>query len=392
MTTMYHPTQSISLSPTQLEELTKYYYETDFPGRRPATIHFAEQWLRKWLRWMKACHHSEVTYENLQQYVTKMYTDYKPKTAFEYWVSVRRFLRWLVRTGRTVNRPHEAIRLPKVRVERTINPITREEYMKLREVAAGHWMDWVILLGWNTGMSIGDCMMLRWCDIDEGKCIIKIRRIKTGTESVIPFEPDDELGRVIKARRDASPNAAPEEYVSHEAGQRVRLDSYAVSKVGCDSFRYLARKAGISTSKHFHCMRHSFVSMLANSGMSTIIATKVSGHLDPRVFARYVHTDTDALRKGVCEAKARAGNLDEVDVVPHGQVVSQLNSYLWRPKTVYIVKRGRISLPDGTPVLFVVTGDKAEGKKAVVAACDESGEIESNLRLVVDITDVRLFS
>ena len=348
---MYYPTQPISLSPTQLEELTKYYYETDFPGRRPATIHFAEQWLRKWLRWMKACHHNEVTYDNLQQYVTKMYSEYKPKTAFEYWVSVRRFLRWLVRTGRTVNRPHEAIRLPKVRVERTIDPITRDEYSKLREAAAGHWMDWVILLGWNTGMSIGDCMMLRWCDIDEGKCIIKIRRIKTGTESVIPFEPDDELGRVIKARRDASPNAAPEEYVSHEAGQRVRLDSYAVSKVGCDSFRYIARKAGISTSKHFHCMRHSFVSMLANSGMSTIIATKVSGHLDPRVFARYVHTDTEALRKGVCEAKARAGNLDEVDVVPHGQVVSQLNSYLWRPKTVYIVKRGRISLPDGTPVL-----------------------------------------
>ena len=131
---------------------------------------------------------------------------------------------------------------------------------------------------------------------------------------------------------------------------------------------------------------------LANSGMSTIIATKVSGHLDPRVFARYVHTDTDALRKGVCEAKAMAGNLDEVDVVPHGQVVSQLNSYLWRPKTVYIVKRGRISLPDGTPVLFVITADKAEGKRAVVAACDESGEIESDLRLVVDITDVRNFS
>ncbi len=389
---MYYPTQPISLSPTQLEELTKYYYATDFPGRRPATIHFAEQWLRKWLRWMKACHHNEVTYDNLQQYVTKMYSEYKPKTAFEYWVSVRRYLRWLVRTGRTENRPHEAIRLPKVRVERTINPITREEYSKLREAAAGHWMDWVIMLGWNTGMSIGDCMMLRWCDIDEGKCIIKIRRIKTGTESVIPFEPDDELGRVIKARRDASPNAAPEEYVSHEAGQRVRLDSYAVSKVGCDSFRYIARKAGIPTSKHFHCMRHSFVSMLANSGMSTIIATKVSGHLDPRVFARYVHTDTDALRKGVCEAKARAGNLDEVDVVPHGQIVSQLSSYLWRPKTVYIVKRGRIALPDGTPVRFVISGEKAEGKRAVVAACDESGEIESDLRLVVDITDVRNFS
>ena len=392
MTTMYQPTQSISLSPTQLEELSRSYYDTDFPGRRPATVHFAEKWVTKWLRWMKACHHNEVTYDNLQQYVTKMYAEYKPKTAFEYWVSVRRYLRWLVRTGRTTNRPHEAIRLPKIRVERTINPITREEYIKLREASAGHWMDWVILLGWNTGMSIGDCMMLRWCDIDESRCVIKIRRIKTGTESVIPFDPSDELGRAIKARRDASPNAAPEDYVSSDAGQRVRIDSQAVAKVGCDSFRYIARKAGLPPNKHFHCMRHSFVSMLANSGMSTIMATKVSGHLDPRVFAKYVHTDADSMRQGVVDARSKSGNLDEVDVVPHGQVVAQINSYLWRPNTVYMVKRGRISMPDGTPVQYVITGEKADGKRAVVTACDESGETVSNLGLVVDIADVRRFS
>lgn len=392
MTTTEPSPQVISASPDQLESLIDTYLKTDFPGRRPATTEFARMWVAKWLRWMKACHHNEVTYDNLQTYVSKIFAEYKPKTATEYWITVRRFLRWMVRTGRTTSKPHEAIRMPRFHKERVINPITREEYAKLREVAAGHWMDWIILLGWNTGMSIADCMMLKWGDIDLDKCIIRIRRIKTGTESIIPFDPHDELGRALISRRLSAHEPQPDDYVSLEAGERIRMESAAVARLGCDCFRYIAKKAGIPAGKRFHSMRHSFVSMLANSGMSTVMASKVSGHCDPKIFANYVHVDTEALRQRVSEARAKAGNLSEVVVASHGQRVSQINSYLWKPNEVYIAKRGRLVLPDGQPVQYVRTGDKADGKRTVVVACDESGEPVSDIRLVVDITDVRRFS
>lgn len=387
---MYAVEQEPKLLTESLQPLVDAYHASDFPGRRPSTISCSKAWVRMWMRWMKACHITEVTTDNLQTYVNKLFDEHKPGTAAEYWKCVRRFLGWMERTGRIKRSPHTAIRKPTVRHEQTVNPLTREEYLKLREAAAGHWMDWIIMLGWNTGMSLADCMLLKWGNINTDRCFIRINRIKTGTEAVIPFDPNDELGRAIMARRQAEPDADPDSFVCQDAGTRANPDSMAVSANGRAAFRYIASKAGVT--KSFHSLRHSFVSMLANSGMSTVMATKVSGHTDPKVFSRYVHVDTEALRQGVINARTSSGNLEEVTVDPHGQLVRQIKSYVWRPNTVYIVKRGRLFLPDGTPIQYVVTGDKAEGKRAVVTACDESGETVSDLRLVVDITDVKRFS
>lgn len=387
---MYTVELEPNLQTSSLQPLVDLYHATDFPGRRPSTISCSKAWVRMWMRWMKARHITEVTADNLQDYVNKLFDEHKPGTASEYWKCVRRFLGWMERTGRIKRSPHTAIRKPTVRHEQTVNPLTREEYLKLREAAAGHWMEWIILLGWNTGMSLADCMLLKWGNINTDRCFIRINRIKTGTEAVIPFDPNDELGRTIMARREAEPDADPDSFVCQDAGTRANPDGLSVSANGRAAFRYIASKAGVT--KSFHSLRHSFVSMLANSGMSTVMATKVSGHTDPKVFSRYVHVDTEALRQGVINARALSGNLEEVSVDPHGQVVRQTKSYVWRPNTTYIVKRGRLFLPDGTPIQHVVTGDKADGKRAVVTACDESGEPVSDLRLVVDITDVRRFS
>ncbi len=382
----------IYMNPSQLAHLAVTYHNSDFPGRRPATIHFSKLWINKWISWMKACHHYNITSENLQTYCTRLFENHKPRTAQEYWNSVRRFLRWLETTGRVNTSPHHAVRTPTIRDERSVNAITYEEYIKLRHTAAGHWMDWVILLGWNTGMSIADCMMLRWGDIDMDKCFIRIRRVKTGTESIIPFNPTDELGRALQALRAESPTASPTDFVSDQAGSRVNMDRHVIASSGSDAFRYIADKAGIDRSKRFHSLRHSFVSMLANSGMSTILATKVSGHLDPRIFSQYVHVDTDAIRQGVSEARVKAGNMQEITVVTNGQRVSQSGAFTFKPERIYIVKKGRINLPDGEPVQFVKTLENAEGKRAVTIPCDERGEPTCGFRLVVDIRDVNVFS
>lgn len=388
---MYTVQIESNLQILNIDPLITTYHETDFPGRRPATISFSRLWLKKWTTWMRACHHREVTTDNLQTYINKLFAENKPGTAQEYWKSVRRFLRWMERTGRVSRSPHNAVRTPTVRHEQTVNAMTREEYIKLREAATGHWMDWVILLGWNTGMSIADCMLLRWGNVDLNKCVIRISRIKTGSEAIIPFDPNDELGRALMARKLSDPDADVDAFVCADAGMRADPTGASVSARGIAAFSYIAKKAGVR-GKSFHSLRHSFVSMLANSGMSTVMATKVSGHTDPKVFSRYVHVDTDALRQGVVNARATAGNLEEVMVDPHGQRVSQIKSYLWRPNTTYIVRKGRLFMPDGTPVQFVRTGENAEGKRAVVSACDESGESISDIRLVVDIADVRRFS
>lgn len=382
---------AIRMTPDELADVAKLYHSLDFPGRRPATRFFAERWLARWLNWLKRRGYDKVTSDNLQEYVNGLFDGYAPKTAKSYYGYVVRFLTWMERTRRVPYSPHHAVRQPAVRTERKTATITRDDYLKLREAAAGHWMDWIIMLGWNTGMSISDCMRLTWGNVDLDNCVIRITRLKSGSEAIIPFDPHDELGRALMERRAESPDAKPDDFVCGEAGIRVDNDHPLVSHKGVSQFRHIAKRAGLAPGKRFHGMRHAYVSMLANSGMSTALAAKVSGHVDPRVFARYVHPDSSTLRALVGAAKAKAGDVKEVYVEPHGQRYRQTNSYVWRPNTVYLVKGSKLRLPDGTPVEYVKSGPDASGKRAVCTPCDHSGEATSSIQLVVDVKDVRRF-
>lgn len=388
----YKEAMTVRKTPDELRELLKVYLATDFPGRRPSTIHWAEQWTSQWLTWMKACHYTTVTQENLQRYVNHLFDRLSPNSASNMLIYVRRFLRWLESSGHCQLTPRMGIRTPKVANQPKAVPITRDEYMKLREVAAGHWMDWIIMLGWNTGMSMADCMGLRWENVDLEQGMISIHRRKTGTQAIIPFSPDDELGRAMAARADSAPHRQPEDFVSPDAGMRLRPNEPTISDVGRCAFYHIREAAGIPKGKTFHGLRHSFVSMLANSGMSTALASKVSGHLDPRVFSRYVHPNTAALRQGIADARAKAGTLHEVAIPVVERRYRTCKSYLFKPDTVYIVRRGRITLPDGSKILYVRSSENASGQQAVVVPCDEAGNTTSNLQLVVDMKDVSLFS
>lgn len=391
MSTSYQPAPS-GLSRNRMESLVDYYHDTDFPGRQPATLRVSRFWVERFIQWMLATHNEDLSYDCVQAYVTRAYDKYSPKTALECWGNTRRFLRWLYRAGHLHTQPHEQVRTPLVRSDvRSVKAITKEQYIKLREAAAGHWMDWLIMLGWNTGMAISDCMSLRWGEVDMENCVIIRRRLKTGTTSTIPFDPTDELGRGLKALRDADPGVHPEDYVHPECGRHFREDGAFKSGAGSDAFADIVRKAGLPPGTRFHYLRHAFATMLANSNMPMATAMLATGHRDPKVFAAYVRPDLNALRRGVAEAKERSGIVKEVAVAEHGQRLRCIPSKTWRPNEVYMVRRGKLKLPDGTDVRYVKSSPSAEGLVASCQPCDESGEVKSVLHLVVDIRDVKRF-
>jgi integrase len=372
---------------SELEALKEKYIATDFPGRRPGTIRLSRHFVERWIRWLRATRAMQVNLDNLNDYSVKLWAHYSPKSARDAWTTLSRFLNWMHRVGITPYPLHKAIRVPITRTQRRNDSIPYETYLKLRSASEGHWMSWIILLGWNTGMSFSDCLALKWGDVDMENCCIRIKRLKTGTESLIPFDPLDELGRTLRDMRDSNPDADPDDYVSEQAGSALRPDSDHVGDLGHRTFRYIAAKAGLKGTR-FHGLRHAFCSMLANNGMNTALATKVSGHLDPRVFTGYVHADLNAIRKAVTEAKMASGRTNEVHVESEVKVVQKSPS-VWKPDHLYVVKRGRIKLHDGTPVEFVMSGSGAEGRRAVCKPCDCAGEPVADIQLVVDILDVR---
>ena len=368
----------------QLEPVMQKYLESDFDGRTPKTKRLNQECLARLFHWMRRKGRTDITVEGLMAYKANLEEDYSPRNVAEHLKNIRRFLVWMQNVGIIDDSPHTALRIRRAEPVNQKPPMTQEQYLMIRQVAQGHWLDWIFVLAWNTGMSLYDCCALRWENVDMERCFIHIRRRKSGTESIIPFNPSEELGLALKARMPQ--DAKPEDFVCEEAGSRID----PVNGVGVHRawIAHIMRRAGVE-GVTMHSMRRSYISMLANSGMNTALASKVSGHLDPRVFASYVRPDPEALRKSVDEAKTRAG-LDRVVYVPPTEKrYLQLDSKTFKPNRVYAVKGSRISLPDGTRVEFVISSANAEGKKAVVTPCDISGKPISQMQILADFRDLQ---
>ena len=368
----------------QLEPVMQKYLESDFDGKVARTKLLNEHSLKRFFHWMRVKGRQDITVESLVAYRAKLEEDLSPRNVIEHLRNIRRFLGWMQRVGIIEDSPHTGIRLGSAEPIHTRPPMTHEQYLKIRQVADGHWLDWIFLLAWNTGMSLHDCFALKWENVDMERCIIHIRRRKSGTEAIIPFSPSDELGMGLKARRPSDPD--PESFVCEEAGTRIDpVHGVLQARMWIKRIMDRAGVEGVT----MHSMRRSYISMLANSGMNLALASKISGHRNPKVFASYVRPDADALRKGVEEAKAKAGLDRAVYIPPTNKRYLQLDTRTFKPNRVYSVKGSRISLPDGTRVEFVISSANAEGKKAVVTPCDINGNHISQMQILADFNDLQ---
>lgn len=59
------------------------------------------------------------------------------------------------------------------------------------------------------------------------------------------------------------------------------------------NLRKYCERAGIDKDIHPHCLRHTALSMMAESGLSVVKIQAVAGHTDSKTTARYTHVRTD---------------------------------------------------------------------------------------------------
>jgi len=69
------------------------------------------------------------------------------------------------------------------------------------------------------------------------------------------------------------------------------------------SFKMACRKAGMDTRIHFHTLRHSFASNLANMGVPIIVIKELMGHSDIRTTQHYLHLKMRNLANAVNSRK-----------------------------------------------------------------------------------------
>ena len=64
-------------------------------------------------------------------------------------------------------------------------------------------------------------------------------------------------------------------------------------------FKKACKDAGIDAAIHYHSLRHSTGSLLAQSGVSLYTIQKILGHSNPAVSQIYAHMQIETLREAI---------------------------------------------------------------------------------------------
>lgn len=173
--------------------------------------------------------------------------------------------------------------------------IRREEFTRLMIYPypeSDLWFPQMVRFGWETGLRLSDCVMLKWVQVDLAERTVRVQPTKTKRNSQSIHVPlSDEMIAILKARnevrRETSLDVWPE--AKYEA-ERNGLTYHSAR------FRWYARKCGLPKGRCFHGLRHARVTTLLEAGASTAMVRAFTGH-SLQVLERYAgHVSIEAKR------------------------------------------------------------------------------------------------
>ena len=218
---------------------------------------------------------------------------------------LRNLFKMAARQGMITHNPAEAVDVPRG-VRHTREPFTIPELQALMQQADPNWKA-MILLGAYAGMRLGDAACLTWNNVDlEQKKITHLPKKKAhqpGVKKVtVPIHCD-----LLQALLELPVNAKQPNTPLFPSFARIT----SAGRSGLSSlFGELLIKAAIDTlpeklpgqrtfrAKTFHSLRHTFVSMMANSGVSQELRKELAGH-DSDAHQIYTHHSDESFRNAI---------------------------------------------------------------------------------------------
>lgn len=181
-------------------------------------------------------------------------------------------------------------------VQRVISAIEQDIESNPRRAGRRVLID-VILFAVTTGLRRGEICNLKWSHIhlydppkqtSSGAKLygwIGVRseagaQTKTGDEARVPIVP-----QVYELLKRMSERREQDVYVFTSPRKGSKLNAWWVS----DRFRHYRRKAGIKEEIHFHSLRHTCASWLAEAGTDLKVIQEVLRHTSIRQTMRYAH-------------------------------------------------------------------------------------------------------
>ena len=195
-------------------------------------------------------------------------------------------LRQAIKNGLIKHNACEATELPPLKYQHR-RELTQEEQDKFLEACCGHRYGIAILVLFGTGIRKGECLGLRWQDVDLENGAIYITQGLVHTKKGLKnHAPKTEKGR----RSIPLPRVVVEALKLHKDRMRFekhyRLDGYAFcTKNGTaviprnfdKTFHILRERAGISHTTP-HGLRHTFATRLLELGENMKVVQELLGH------------------------------------------------------------------------------------------------------------------
>jgi integrase len=283
--------------------------------------------------------------------------------------------RILKKEARLAMNPWEDIQRKRI-VSQGRRELTLAELQKVCEKATGE-MRLLLAIGIYTGLRLGDCATLRWCEVDLLRGIILRIPNKTGRRNPKPVQVP--IHATLGAMLADIPAHTRKVYVLPQTADSYHSRSDTIT----DQVQRLFEKCGILTHKPgtgiekkegvdgqilkvdsgkravietgFHSLRHTFVSLCRAANAPLSVVESIVGHSSPAMTRHYTHTGIDAATAAVAALPAITG--EPVKILPpvlsirmvDAEVVLALAKGMtgknWKEKQLEIIKLASPKVP-----------------------------------------------
>jgi len=178
-----------------------------------------------------------------------------------------------------------------VHLEREGKKRDRWATQKEEEIIFSHsplWLRELMILALNTGLRISEICNLQIPHVDLSRKIISIIETKNDQPRIIPLNQEayDLLREKLKVRSISS------NHVFQFKGKSIQKHIIEIA------FRGVCLVGEIEDF-HFHDLRHTFATRLAQAGIDLYKIQVLLGHKSPSMTQRYAHHDSESLRSSV---------------------------------------------------------------------------------------------
>ncbi len=198
-------------------------------------------------------------------------------------------------------------------------PFTLKELKTLYDKCPSDFWRYMVMAGFFTGQRMGDLICLPWAAVDFERGQIRLKQRKTGKAITMPMS--DDLSALILTLKGKAGAVKISDAIWPD--QCRRYQQYGASPFSGEFYDEVLLPAGLVTARSFpsdqrnsernsertarrkapefsfHCLRHTFVSLLKITGASQSTAKELAGHSSDAISDLYTHVDEAELSRAI---------------------------------------------------------------------------------------------